>query len=129
MRARRQYSDVRFLAPRRLTMQQATTASAGLSSGPPTRDLPDPDNRITGNEVGWQALRAASSRLSREDLTTLGAFEAAYGALQAADDAPGMLLTVAYAVQAIAAAYADFREAAQWVERLREAQSVLPALH
>jgi two-component SAPR family response regulator len=70
--------------------------------------------------AGPRQLRAARARLGRDDLSVLPALEEAYGSLQRVNDACGKLLTAAHAVQTIAAAYADFREAARWVRRLRE---------
>jgi DNA-binding SARP family transcriptional activator len=75
-----------------------------------------------------ELLRVAIARLGREDLSTLPAFERVYAGLRDEGDAGGALLTAAYAVQAIAAAYADFREATAWVARLHEAQPAIAAL-
>jgi DNA-binding SARP family transcriptional activator len=75
-----------------------------------------------------ELLRAAVARLGREDLSTLPAFERAHAALRDAGDAGGALLAAACAVQVIAAAYADFRDATAWVERLHEAQPALETL-
>ena len=72
-----------------------------------------------------ELLRVAIARLGREDLSTLPAFERVYAGLRDEGDAGGALLTAAYAVQAIAAAYADFREATAWVARLHEAQPAI----
>ena len=73
-------------------------------------------------------LRDARARLAREDLTTLPDFEKAYESFRAAGDQAGQLLTAGYAVQAIAAAYADFRHGRLWVTRLREARSAATGL-
>ena len=77
---------------------------------------------------GRELLRVAAARLGREDLSTLPAFEAAYAALRGEGDAGGALLAAAYAVQAIAAAYGDFRNATAWVARLYEMQPAIAAL-
>jgi hypothetical protein len=79
---------------------------------------------------GRELLYLAVAPLGREDLSTLPAFERAYVALRDDCDTGGALLAAAYAVQVIAAAYADFRAARTWVSRLREAQvaaTMLPA--
>jgi len=75
-----------------------------------------------------ELLSVAVARLGREDLSTLPAFEAAWAALCGEGDAGGALLAAAYAVQAIAAAYADFRKATAWVARLHEAQPAIATL-
>ena len=73
-------------------------------------------------------MHVTVARLGREDLSTLPAFERAYKSLRDDDDAGGALLAAAYAVQAIAAAYADFRDANTWVARLHEAQPAIATL-
>jgi DNA-binding SARP family transcriptional activator len=78
--------------------------------------------------AGWQQLDGARKRLQREDLTVLPVLERAYESLRAAREGDGQLLTAAYGVQAIAAAYADFRHAGQWVGRLQDAQDATARL-
>jgi DNA-binding SARP family transcriptional activator len=75
-----------------------------------------------------RALHEVRSRLGREDLSTLPALDAAFKAFGELGDCQGQLLVAAYAVQAIAAAYADFRQAAPWVARLRELQTAVAEL-
>lgn len=75
-----------------------------------------------------EVLREAASRLEREDLSALCSLEHAFRVLRTKRDRGGQLLASAYAVQAIAAAYADFREAQLWVTRLREARPAMATL-
>jgi DNA-binding SARP family transcriptional activator len=78
--------------------------------------------------AGWHQLDDARKRLQREDLTVLPALERAYESLRAAREGDGQLLTAAYGVQAIAAAYADFRHAERWVGRLQDVQAATARL-
>jgi DNA-binding SARP family transcriptional activator len=71
---------------------------------------------------GHEALLDSRARLAREDLSTLTGLDKAYEAFRVARNQAGQLLSAAYAVQAIAAAYADFRDARLWVARLRDAR-------
>jgi DNA-binding SARP family transcriptional activator len=67
-------------------------------------------------------------RLRCEDLSVLGDLDDAHERFTECRDAAGRLVAAAYAVQTIASAYANFRGASRWVERLRDAQAALPAL-
>jgi DNA-binding SARP family transcriptional activator len=87
--------------------------------------------RAPGYQRSWggrQLLREAALRLAHEDLFALPALDDAFRALRVERDRGGQLLAAAYAVQAIAAAYADFREAELWVSRLREARPAMASL-
>ena len=77
---------------------------------------------------GRELLREAASRLSREDLSVLAALDDAFRSLGRERDRTGQLLAAAYAVQTIAAAYADFRQAQVWVSRLLENRPATDAL-
>jgi LuxR family transcriptional regulator, maltose regulon positive regulatory protein len=77
---------------------------------------------------GRALLRAAALRLANEDLSALGALEQAFLVLRDERDRGGQLLAAAYAVQTIAAAYADFREAQRWVSRLSQGRPAMATL-
>jgi len=77
---------------------------------------------------GRELLREAAARLAREDLSALPAFDHAFRTLRAERDRGGQLMAAAYAVQAITAAYADFRDAQLWVSRLRQTRPAMTSL-
>ena len=81
-----------------------------------------------GSRGGSDLLRDAVARLAREDLSALPAVDHAFRILRTERDRGGQLLAAAYAVQAIAAAYADFRDAELWVSRLRRTRLAMTTL-
>jgi len=83
---------------------------------------------LTLRTPGAEALRDAVAQLQLEELAALPGLSRAYTLFEADHDSRGCLLTASYAVLALAAAYADFRTAATWAQRLKDASRGADAL-
>jgi len=83
----------------------------------------DSHQMLAAAAVGERMLDDARRRLGREELTVLPLLDDAYRSFVESGHAARALLCASYAVQAIAAAYADFRQAKLWVARLQQGRS------